>query len=111
MFLSAFKLKSVSNSSLNQSVSKFQAKLYAIVPPGLGIDRDPPADDIGDADEESELLCGDEVDMADDDDVDWYDPSSTFRLAATGGCHDLLRSTGNMRTELYINLKPNTTGG
>ena len=52
----------------NISLSNFQAKLFS---PGLGIGRDPPADDIGDADEESELLCGDEVDdMADDDDAD-----------------------------------------
>ena len=49
------------------SSSNFQTKLFS---PGLEIDRDPPADDIGDADEESELLCGDEVDMADDDDAD-----------------------------------------
>ena len=49
------------------------------------MERDPSADDIGDADEEVELLCGDEV----DGDADMDDPSSILRLAATGGCHAL----------------------
>ena len=62
--------KSLTNSS-NDSLCIKVSGLAPIVSPGLGIDRDPPADDIGDADEESELLCGDEVDdMADDDDAD-----------------------------------------
>ena len=53
--------------------------------PGLGMERDPSADDMGDADEEVELLCGDEV----DGDADIDELSSILRLAATGGCHAL----------------------
>ena len=45
------------------------------------MERDPSADDMGDADEEVELLCGDQV----DGDADMDDPSSILRLAATGG--------------------------
>ena len=68
------------------------------------MERDPSADDMGDADDESELLCGDEVD-GDDDDRD--EPSSIFLLAATGGCHALqgdenveLMSQGNSRANV-----------
>ena len=68
------------------------------------MERDPSADDMGDADDESELLCGDEVD-GDDDDRD--DPPSIFLLAATGGCHALqedenveLMSQGNSRANV-----------